>query len=291
MSPILSRRDFVSSGFAGLVALNSGCIISGTPPSSDRLSVLSWNTHHGESIKGEYDIEKTIEVIRASDANVVALQEVEDNYHSRSNYDDQPAILTDRLATEYTHTRFYPYRKYSSTPNSHDAPRRAGDMILSKYPIRESRAHEYEVNEPAAQETTKTLNEVRLDVDGTECWMYDTHLWVKDADVRIAQTRETVSIMDRRSGPTILGGDLNATPDSTGYNVVNDTLVDVLASEQVDDTQWTWRSDDGERTRRIDYIFTSADLDIIEGGVRDTKRANTASDHRPIRAVLDLSGT
>ena len=67
---------------------------------SQTLRFVTWNIHKGIGTDGRYRLERTIEVLRALDADVVCLQEVDENV-PRSKGHSQARVLADAL--EYPH--------------------------------------------------------------------------------------------------------------------------------------------------------------------------------------------
>ena len=65
-----------------------------------RLRVLTYNIHHGEGTDGRIDLERIARVIRAADADLVALQEV-DRHTRRSGGVDQAAVIAEALGYEH----------------------------------------------------------------------------------------------------------------------------------------------------------------------------------------------
>ncbi|MGG4195030.1 MULTISPECIES: endonuclease/exonuclease/phosphatase family protein [unclassified Paenibacillus] len=61
------------------------------------LSVMSYNIRHGEGMDHMYDANRIVEVIRASGADIIGLQEVDRYYSARSNYEDTIAVLAEQI--------------------------------------------------------------------------------------------------------------------------------------------------------------------------------------------------
>src|SRR5262245_54831722 len=65
------------------------------------MRLLSYNIHKGfGGHDWRYRLDRVIEVIRAEEADVICLQEVDRNV-KRTQFDDQPAILADRLGASW----------------------------------------------------------------------------------------------------------------------------------------------------------------------------------------------
>ncbi|GAV10605.1 endonuclease/exonuclease/phosphatase family protein [Paenibacillus sp. NAIST15-1] len=61
------------------------------------LSVMSYNIRHGEGMDHMYAANRIVEVIRASGADIIGLQEVDRYYSARSNYEDTIAVLAEQI--------------------------------------------------------------------------------------------------------------------------------------------------------------------------------------------------
>jgi endonuclease/exonuclease/phosphatase family metal-dependent hydrolase len=61
------------------------------------LTLLSYNIHSGVGLDGVLDLERIADVIAATGADVVALQEVDRFRREQSAFEDQPGVLARRL--------------------------------------------------------------------------------------------------------------------------------------------------------------------------------------------------
>jgi endonuclease/exonuclease/phosphatase family metal-dependent hydrolase len=78
------------------------------------------------------------------------------------------------------------------------------------------------------------------------------------------------------SEPSIVAGDLNATPDSPVLEILSGRLRDTLAAA-------------GAKTpSRIDYVLVTAELDVLSSRVVSAPPAELASDHLPCAADVRL---
>ena len=104
------------------------------------MKLLCFNIQYGFGADGVYDLTRAARVIDGAD--IVALQEVERNW-SRTDHDDQPAIL-ERLLPQY-YTAYGP--AFDMDASRHDGTRvinrrrQFGTMILSRWPILWTRLH------------------------------------------------------------------------------------------------------------------------------------------------------
>ncbi len=104
------------------------------------MKLLSYNIQYGFGCDGLYDLSRAARVMQGAD--IIALQEVERHW-SRTNHDDQPAILETLLPQYYT--AYGPaFDMDASTHNGArviNRRRQFGTMILSRWPILWTRLH------------------------------------------------------------------------------------------------------------------------------------------------------
>lgn len=101
------------------------------------MRLLSYNIQYGFGHDGVYDLSRAAAVIE--NADIAALQEV-DRHWSRSNHDDQPALLTALLPDHYT--AFAPgFDMAAPTPKDRNRRRQFGPMVASRWPILWMRTH------------------------------------------------------------------------------------------------------------------------------------------------------
>lgn len=258
------------------------------------LRVMSYNIAAGAGADRVFDLERTARAIEVERPDVVALQEVDVNWSTRSDYVDEAAWLAERLGM-----RVYFAPIYTLEPDRPGAPpRRFGLAMLSRYPI--LRAHNHEITRLSTQEPDPVpapapgFPEVLISVRGVPVRVYGTHLdYRADPSVRQAQVADMLRIMGRRSAPghrrahgapQLLLGDFNAEPAAaelaplwTGRRALGDALT--LAGKP---DALTYPAD--EPTRRLDYVTATAGVRVRDAWVPET----LASDHRPVVADLDV---
>jgi endonuclease/exonuclease/phosphatase family metal-dependent hydrolase len=245
------------------------------------LRVASFNIHHGVGLDGRLDLARTADVIRATGAGVVGLQEVDRHMSARSEWADQAGWLADELGMAVVHGPTIDLDP--DDPTVPDAPRRRyGNALLSTHPIRSWRA----VPLPGGDGTEpRGLLTAVLDVEGALVQVASTHLQVRSRSERMMQAARVVAELGSGLGPgdhalpTVLTGDMNATPESPEFAVLTDALVDAWAAAG-DGPGWTF--DAATPHARIDYVMTSPDLAARAAWLVPTD----ASDHYPVVADL-----
>ena len=236
------------------------------------LTLLSYNIHSGVGLDGVLDLPRIADVIAASDADVVALQEVDRHRRAQSRFEDQPGLLAQLLGFHLAYAA-----------NLDDEPARPGEpraqygtALLSRLPL-VSVTNTLLPCFPGSEE--RGLLEAAVRVDDTTLRVLGTHLqWDSEAE-RTRQAEAIVATLDER--PTVLLGDLNTTPGSPAYLALAERLEDA----------WTVAGDGDGHTfeaerppRRIDYVW-------VGGGVRPLSARvlrSDASDHHALQVEVAL---
>ncbi|PZT75461.1 endonuclease/exonuclease/phosphatase family protein [Streptomyces sp. AC1-42W] len=284
----LRRRTvevLVAAGLLGAALAPPATASTGPGPgASVPLRVATYNIHAGAGTDGVFDLDRQVAALRALDADVIGLQEVDVHWGARSEWRDLAGELARRLGMRVS---FAPI--YSLAPAAEGEPEREfGVAVLSRYRIVSAENHE--LTRLSTQDPNPVpapapgFGEVVLKVRGLPVHVYATHLDYRgDPSVRIAQVADTRRIMaeDRESerGPVrqILLGDFNAPPAAPELAPLWRELTDAEPGAP------TYPALDP--VLRIDYVAVSKDT----VRVRDAAVAETlASDHRPVVADLSL---
>lgn len=282
------RRRIVLLLAAGLTALGGALPAraddAGHPPGRFvPLRVATYNIAAGAGADRVFDPERTAQALRALDADVIGLEEVDVHWGARSEWRDLATELAQDLGMD---VHFAPiYRLDPAEPG--DPPREFGVAVLSRHRIVSAANHE--ITRLSTQDPNPVpapapgFGEVVLRVRGLPVHVYVTHLDYRgDPSVREAQVADTRRIMaedcDRRGRcpRQILVGDLNATPDAPELAPLWQDLTDAAPPAG----QLTYPAQDP--VKRIDYVTVSDGIHVRGASVADT----LASDHRPVVADL-----
>jgi alkaline phosphatase D len=239
------------------------------------IRILSYNIHHGEGIDGKIDLPRIATILRESQADIIALQEV-DRDVARSGRVDQAQVLADLLDM---HLAF--------GGNISLQGGEYGNAILSRFPI-----HSFQNSTLPNDETGEQRGVLRAEIafpDSIPLVVLSTHFDHRpDPKLRVASVKfinELVLNEDPHS-LVFLAGDLNAVPSSS-----------VLAEL---DSHWV-RSTNHEHptipvenpTRQIDYVLwrnSPLNPPIFVRSLETRVLAETiASDHRAILTTFELS--
>ena len=167
------------------------------------LTFLSYNLHSGKDSHGRLDLDAMIDVIRAENPDIAAVQEVACNVSSAGSI-DMAARLGDALGM---HMVFVPAISF----NGGDY----GTALLSRHPILSTRA--YHIEDIPAEERDRWFEHrmviaTRIDWQGQPITVLSTHLGLS-----AGERRNGVALLcrlaDEAAGPVIAAGDLNTAPD------------------------------------------------------------------------------
>jgi endonuclease/exonuclease/phosphatase family metal-dependent hydrolase len=233
---------------------------------AETIRVLSYNIHHAEGLDRKIDVERVAQVIRESQADLVALQEV-DRGVLRTQRRDLPAELEKltKLTSVFVSNRPFQGGEY-------------GNAILSRWPILAVTNHSLTMvttNEP------KGFLEIRVQAPRGELRFASTHFDFRATEAnRLAQARQVNALLQQNTNGTwIIAGDFNAYPQSETYRLLSANLRDawLLGGKGFGYTYSANRPD-----RRIDYIWFRGPLRVMKAEVL----WSDASDHLPLLVVF-----
>lgn len=271
----------LASVWAGIALTLVGCSSlgsaahGGVPVEDATLRVMTYNIQSGHG-----NLEATATAIRTAHPDLVALQEVDVHWAERSGFADQATILGERLGMN---VRFAPiYRIPAST--SGQPIREFGVALLTRFPVQAW--HNDTLTRLSTQDPNPIpapapgLLEATIDVHGTRVRVFNTHLdYRSDPRVRRQQVSEMMAHIGTADTPTIVFGDLNATPSAPELAPLRARLHDAWSAAF--GNGFTYPADGA--SKRIDYVLVSSHFVVRDASVPDTQ----ASDHRPV--IVDLS--
>lgn len=250
-------------------------ILAASPPAPAgadepiRIRVLSYNIRHGRGMDEKVDMQRIARVINAVEPDIVALQEV-DRGVERSGKIDEPAELAELTGTAWVFERNIPYQGGDY-----------GNALLTKLPI-VARKNVHLPSHYEGEQRGCLVVDLTLPGGSGTIRVLATHLdYRPDDGERLASAALIDEVVaEHPDRPTILMGDLNARPDSTTLERLDQTWTRINAEPLP-----TYPS--GEPNRQIDYILVRPEgtWRVVEVRVIDEP---VASDHRPIFAVLEF---
>ncbi|MGP9016859.1 endonuclease/exonuclease/phosphatase family protein [Streptomyces sp. BR1] len=241
---------------------------------SQSLTVLTYNIHHGAGADDSLDLDRIARVVKDSGADIVGLQEVDRHFAARSDFVDQASWLADRLGMHLV----YGANLNEDPARSGGSRRQYGTAILSRFPVLD--AHNTLLPHPRQGEQ-RGLLAADINVRGTTVRMLNTHLEHTSQTERLAQADAINQVIDESGRPTVLVGDLNATPDTREVTTLTKHLRDQWRAVG-DGDGYTF--DVSNPRKRIDYVLTSRGIGAQSADVLDSD----ASDHLPVRAEISV---
>lgn len=236
----------------------------GSGPEPVTWRVTTYNIHHAAGMDEKVDVARVAAVLERTDADVIALQEVDERVE-RSGRVDQAAQLAERLGMQHAFGSFMNYQGG-----------RYGVAVLSKHPILRTEV----IRLPEGNEPRVALA-VTIERSNREVTVVSLHFdWVEDDRFRYAQATELTRWLDRFDGPWILAGDFNDEPGSPTLRLFTERALEAAKPER---DRFTFSSTEPEK--EIDFIFAAPrdEWRVREARVIDERMA---SDHRPVTAVL-----
>ncbi|MCL4694728.1 MAG: endonuclease/exonuclease/phosphatase family protein [Candidatus Hydrogenedentes bacterium] len=234
---------------------------------AESFTLVTYNVHGCRGLDGRRSEARVARVLMDCGADVIALQEL-DAARSRSAFIGQPRELAARLEMDYCFV-----------PTAHWDEGEYGCAILSRLPMR----HVKSAALPARgfHEPRGALW-VEIDVRGHAVQVVNTHLDYQPtccSDQLEALLGDTWIGNERFRPPGVVCGDFNFTPGSRLYRHAAALLTD--AAVACGGARATWMG-----LRRLDYVWTSADVHAESVSVVRTMHARVASDHAPVVARL-----
>lgn len=234
--------------------------------SSRILRVLTYNIYHGETMKGDFDLDRIAAVIKSANPDLVALQEVDFKTNRAKKYDlvTELAMRTG-LAPLFGRAMYFDEGEY-------------GEGVLSRFSFLSTTTH-------ALPHQTNKEPRAALEVNvimpsGDTIRFVGTHLDHESESQRICQARRLSEWFSLDERPSILAGDMNAQPGSGPMKMIGKSW-----ESSFDEDIPTWPSD--QPRKKIDYVLyrPANRWRVLETRVIDEK---IASDHRPVLVVLEL---
>lgn len=229
----------------------------------------SYNIKHGVGMDEKLDFERTTKALRALDADVIGLQEV-DLGTRRSQGRNEVNKLAAALDM---HPVFGAFMGYDGG--------HYGMALLSKFPVVAAKSVRLaEGNEPRIALAAR----LRLPT-GDDVYAVNVHFdWVKDDGFRFAQAQEVARFLEGLDLPYILLGDFNDQPGSRTLELFGKTSIPIPKPASA---RFTFPAD--KPTKEIDFLFHSKAVPgkgAWRAAGSQVAPEELASDHRPVKAML-----
>lgn len=223
---------------------------------SEGVTLMSYNVRSGKGMDGKRDLDRTAAVIRAAQADVVALQEI-DSAARRSDGKDVAAVLGKKCSMFHTFSKAIDFDGggYGVALLSREKP-----VAVQRFAL-------------PGREEARTL----LVVEFKHFIVASTHLSLTAED-RMASLAVIDSVAMAARKPIFIAGDWNATPDSEFGRKLGEKM-----QYLTDTAACTFPADRPDRV--IDYIVApiTQRVEVLHREVIDEPMA---SDHRPLKIVV-----
>ena len=251
-----------------LLASTVGCASKPTEPT--QFTVLTYNIHHAAGVDGKLDLARIAGIIKQTNPDFVALQEV-DRKTTRTGKVDQAAELGKLTGM---HAAFGKAMSFMGG--------QYGDAVLCRFPIQSHRVIDLPWTDESKHEPRCALV-TRCKTPAGEVAFISTHLdHTNRPNDRVEQVKAIIEKLTDEKSPAILAGDFNCRPGSEPLLLL--------------DAQWRRMTDDVpsipsvDPKEKIDHIYAKppARWKVIETRVINEE---VASDHRPVVAKIELQPT
>jgi endonuclease/exonuclease/phosphatase family metal-dependent hydrolase len=277
----MSRVTLVRPWILGLLV--SWCFAGAAPAQDNRTQspvfrVLSYNIHHAEGVDGKLDLERIARVIVEAKADLVALQEVDQNV-KRSGSVDQPAELARLTKLEVAFGGNIPLQGGEY-----------GNAILSRWPIKNPRNTKLP-NHDQGEQRGVLQGEVQPPGSAEPLVLLATHFDHRRNDAERVASAALINDLAGKlpDSPALLAGDLNDVPESQTLRNLQArwTVATRTEASAPAKTGPIFTIPVEKPTRQIDFVLVrpAERWKVIDIQVLDEK---VASDHRPILATLEL---
>jgi endonuclease/exonuclease/phosphatase family metal-dependent hydrolase len=237
---------------------------------TNTVRVMTYNLHNGIDTSGTVSIDKQIDIIRESGAEIIALQEVSRGWPINGQF-DMLFYLQHKLNT--------PYVLFMPTADA-----QWGVAILSYFPI-----SSYEFVELSTPPLVMKRGFIWADIDlgDKNLSLINAHLHhLTDQDATKWREIEVNEIIEfENKYPTnLVVGDMNANPESPEMRIFGESKMIDAQKEVGKEAGLTWIYGNYIKPTRLDYIYGNEDVSFSNLVVHESK----ASDHLSVTVDVQL---
>ncbi|MCW5977749.1 MAG: endonuclease/exonuclease/phosphatase family protein [Bryobacteraceae bacterium] len=240
------------------------------PRTTRRLKLLTYNIHSGIGRDGRSDLDRVRRILLEERADVAALQEIE-----RSAGAGQVNELAMDLPATASFCETRPAGKGSF-----------GLATLS--PLRVVHCENYDLSYAGAREPRFCLRTDLEVASGAALHVFNCHLGLTMRERRFQRDRmlsDAILLSRDLRHPVVLMGDFNDSPFSVIHSSLRRRFQDAYRAAG---RRWgpTFRL--GVIPIRLDYIYVSPGIRVLDCSVRNDRLARVASDHLPVAATVEI---
>ena len=240
-----------------------------------RLTLLTYNIHSGVGVDRRYDLGRIGRVLQDERPDVAALQEVECGA-SRTLHDDQAGVLANDLAVTSSFCATRPV-----------GPGAFGIAVLSA--LRVLRHEHYDLSYQPHREPRYCVR-VDLEVEpGAVLHVFNCHLGLTARERTFQRQRmlsDAILLSEDLRHPVVVMGDFNDRPIPVVHRALRQHFTDAFRASG---RRWGPTFHFGPIPVRLDHIYVSAGIRVLDCRVRNDALARVASDHRPVIASVELT--
>jgi endonuclease/exonuclease/phosphatase family metal-dependent hydrolase len=237
--------------------------------------ILTYNVHRCVGMDRRLDVARVADVIGSLEPDIVALQEL-DVGRARTGGVDQAHAIAERLEMAF---------HFNAAMRVEEE--QYGDAILTSYPERLVKAGALPALRPTLGLEPRGALWIAVEIGGTEVQIVNAHLGLAPSE----QQRQAAALAgpdwlggEERRAPAILLGDFNATRTSVVYRTLKARLSDARPLASVRRPTSTFPS--RLPFLRIDHLFVSDGIKVLDVDAPYTPLTRVASDHLPL--VMDF---
>lgn len=225
------------------------------------IRLMTYNIRGTIGMDRQYSVDRIADVIRASGAHIVCLQEVHTLREVSGNV-DQPRALGESLGMKVAFQR-----NYRSRPGG------LGNAILTSLDPRLTASHIL-----TSKGEQRGVLEVSIQAPSGLLTVFCTHFGLEQEE-RLVQARELAAMLNSTATPKLACGDFNA-------DTSEQSVMDLIGSASLIDADAGGPPtfDSASPSKRIDMVLCDSSIRILSASVISTQ----ASDHLPLVVDLEL---
>jgi len=235
---------------------------------------MTYNIHAGVGVDKRYDLGRIRRVLNEERPDIAALQELECRSR-RTSFDDQSNVLAGDLALTSSFCATRPAGEGSF-----------GIGVLSAFPV--VHQQQYDLSYRTGREPRYCLR-VDLEIEpGAVLHVFNCHLGL-GARERAFQRRQMVSdailLSKELHHPVVVMGDFNDRPIPVVHRTLRKHFTDAFTAAG---KHWGPTFKVGPIPFRLDHIYLSRGIRVLECRVGNDELTRVASDHQPVIASVEV---
>jgi endonuclease/exonuclease/phosphatase family metal-dependent hydrolase len=240
-----------------------------------RLTFMTYNIHSGVGVDKRYDLGRIRRVLIDERPDIAALQELECG-SARTSNDDQGSLIAGDLALKSSFCATRPAGQGSF-----------GIAVVSPFPV--VHHQQYDLSYQSHREPRYCLR-VDLEIEpGAVLHVFNCHLGLT-ARERTFQRKQMLSdailLSEELHHPVVVMGDFNDLPISVVHRNLRKHFTDAFTASG---KRWGPTFKAGPIPIRLDHIYLSRGIRVLDCRVRNDELTRIASDHRPVIASVEVT--